>query len=68
MDRFSASDRLIYFQSQQIPMEEILSVNNLKKYFTKKGSSGVSKDITRVADGISFSIKNGETLVLAHFR
>jgi peptide/nickel transport system ATP-binding protein len=46
-------------------MEEILSVNNLKKYFIKKGLSGASKEITRVADGISFSIKNGETLVLA---
>lgn len=46
-------------------MEEILSVKNLKKYFTKKGLSGESREITRVADGISFSIKSGETLVLA---
>lgn len=46
-------------------MEEILSVNNLKKYFTKKELSGVSREITRIADGISFSIKSGETLVLA---
>ena len=46
-------------------MEEILSVKNLKKYFTKKGLSGVSKETIRVADGISFSIKSGETLVLA---
>lgn len=46
-------------------MEEILSVKNLKKYFTKKGLSGTSKEIIRVADGISFSIKGGETLVLA---
>ncbi len=46
-------------------MEEILSVKNLKKYFTKKGLSRVSKDTIRVADGISFSIKSGETLILA---
>lgn len=46
-------------------MEEILSIKNLKKYFTKKGSSSVNKETIRVADGISFSIKKGETLVLA---
>ena len=46
-------------------MEEILSVKNLKKYFTKKGLFGASSETIRVADGISFSIKSGETLVLA---
>jgi peptide/nickel transport system ATP-binding protein len=46
-------------------MEEIISVKNLKKYFTKKGLSGTSKEITRIADGISFSLNRGETLVLA---
>ena len=46
-------------------MEEILSVKNLKKYFTKKGLSGTSREIIRVADGISFSVESGETLVLA---
>lgn len=46
-------------------MEEILSVKNLKKYFVKKGFSGSDKEITRVADDISFSIKNAETFVLA---
>lgn len=47
-------------------MDEILSVKSLKKYFTKKGLSETSKDdAIRVADGISFSIKTGETLVLA---
>jgi peptide/nickel transport system ATP-binding protein len=46
-------------------MEEILSVKNLKKYFTKKGLSGANKETVRVADGVSFSIKSGETLVLA---
>ena len=46
-------------------MEEILSVKNLKKYFTKKGLSRTNKETIRVADGVSFSIKSGETLVLA---
>lgn len=46
-------------------MQDILSVKNLKKYFVKKGFTGSSKEITRVADDISFSIKNAETFVLA---
>jgi peptide/nickel transport system ATP-binding protein len=46
-------------------MEEILSVKNLKKYFIKKGSFGTEKETIRVADGVSFSINSGETLVLA---
>src|SRR5574337_903893 len=46
-------------------MQDILSVKNLKKYFVKKGFTGASKEITRVADDISFSIKNAETFVLA---
>ncbi|HEU5487248.1 MAG TPA: dipeptide/oligopeptide/nickel ABC transporter ATP-binding protein [Candidatus Nitrosotalea sp.] len=46
-------------------MKDILSVKNLKKYFVKKGFTGASKEITRVADDISFSIKNAETFVLA---
>lgn len=46
-------------------MEEILTVKNLKKYFVKKGLVGTKKEIIQVADGISFSIKKAETLVLA---
>lgn len=46
-------------------MEEILSVKDLAKYFTKKGFTGTDKETIRVADGISFSIKNAETFVLA---
>jgi peptide/nickel transport system ATP-binding protein len=46
-------------------MEEILTVKNLRKYFVKKGLTGTDKEVTRVADGITFSIKNAETLVLA---
>lgn len=45
-------------------MEEILSVRNIKKYFVKKGFFR-GKDITRAVDGVSFSIKKAQTLVLA---
>jgi peptide/nickel transport system ATP-binding protein len=45
-------------------VEEILSVRNLKKYFTSGGFSS-HKDTVRAADEISFSIKKGETFVLA---
>ena len=46
-------------------MEEILAVRDLKKYFVKKGLTGNDKETTKIADGISFSIKNAETFVLA---
>ncbi len=47
-------------------MEEILKVENLAKYFeNKKRIFSVSKNIVRAVDGISFSIKKGESLVLA---
>ncbi len=45
-------------------MEEILSVRNLKKYFASGGFSR-HKDLTRAVDEISFSIKKGQTFVLA---
>ncbi|MBI3639547.1 MAG: ABC transporter ATP-binding protein [Thaumarchaeota archaeon] len=45
-------------------MEEILSVQNLTKYFANKGIFSSSK-IVRAVDGISFSLKKGEVLVLA---
>lgn len=46
-------------------MAEILAVKNLKKYFVKNGLTGTDKETTKIADGISFSIKNAETFVLA---
>ncbi|HEU5221561.1 MAG TPA: oligopeptide/dipeptide ABC transporter ATP-binding protein [Candidatus Nitrosotalea sp.] len=46
-------------------MEVILSVRDLKKYFVKKGLTGNDMETTKIADGISFSIKNAETFVLA---
>jgi len=64
MIRFLASDRLIYLRSYHDLMNDLLIVKNLKKKFVKKGS-GRTKEITQVADGISFEIKQGETLVLA---
>ena len=45
-------------------MEDILSVQNLTKYFTNKGIFSSSK-IVKAVDGISFSLKKGEVLVLA---
>lgn len=47
-------------------MEEILSVQNLTKYFvTKKGIFSSSEKIIKAVDGISFSLKKGEVFVLA---
>ncbi len=46
-------------------MQEILSVKDLRKYFIKKGFTGTDKETVRVADGVSFSIKDAETFVLA---
>ncbi len=45
-------------------MEEILTVKNLKKYFTKDRFLG-KKETIRAVDNISFSIKKGQTFVLA---
>ena len=45
-------------------MEEILSVKNLKKYFVKSGFTR-QKETVRAVDDISFSIKRGQTSVLA---
>ena len=45
-------------------LEEILSVQNLTKYFTNKGIFSSSK-IVKAVDGISFSLKKGEVLVIA---
>jgi peptide/nickel transport system ATP-binding protein len=45
-------------------LEEILSVQNLTKYFVNKGIFSSSK-IVKAVDGVSFSIKKGEVLVLA---
>ena len=45
-------------------MEEILSVRNLKKYFVSGGFTR-NKDTVKAVDDISFSIRNGETFVLA---
>ena len=47
-------------------LEEILSVQNLTKYFvTKKGVFSSSEKVIKAVDGISFSLKKGEVLVLA---
>ena len=47
-------------------LEEILSVLNLTKYFvTKKRIFSSSSKVIKAVDGISFSLKKGEVLVLA---
>src|SRR5579864_6076957 len=45
-------------------LEDILAVQNLTKYFVNKGIFSSSK-IVKAVDGISFSLKKGEVLVLA---
>ena len=46
-------------------MEDILKVEHLKKYFTKKGMFGVKSTTVRATDDVSFSLKKGEVFVLA---
>ncbi|MBT8242296.1 MAG: ABC transporter ATP-binding protein [Nitrosopumilus sp.] len=46
-------------------MDEILKVEHLKKYFTKKGMFGKKSSTVRATDDVSFSIKKGEVFVLA---
>ena len=46
-------------------MNEILRVEYLKKYFTKKGIFGKKSDTVRAADGVSFTLNEGEVFVLA---
>ncbi len=43
-------------------MNEILKVEHLKKYFTKKGLFGSKSTTVRAADDVSFSLKKGEVL------
>ncbi len=45
-------------------VEEILTIKNLKKYFTK-GRFLRQKETVKAVDGVSFSIKKGQTFVLA---
>lgn len=46
-------------------MDEILRVEHLKKYFTKKGIFGKKSVTVRATDDVSFSLKRGEVFVLA---
>ena len=46
-------------------MNEILKVEHLKKYFTKKGLFGSKSTTVRATDDVSFSVKKGEVFVLA---
>jgi len=46
-------------------MDEILRIENLKKYFIKKSIFSSKSSIVRAIDDISFSVRKGETFVLA---
>lgn len=46
-------------------LAEILSVQNLTKHFVKKGLFSSSPTVVRAVDDVSFSLKEGEVLVLA---
>ena len=56
---------LIYFCIQQHLVKDILKVEHLKKYFTKKEMFGSKSTTVRATDDVSFSLKKGEVLVLA---
>ncbi|GED69019.1 ABC transporter ATP-binding protein [Brevibacillus reuszeri] len=46
-------------------MSELLTVNDLKTYFTvNKGLLGKSNDVVKAVDGVSFEVRKGETLGL----
>ena len=49
----------------QKSVEEILRVEHLKKYFTKKGLFSSKTTTVRAVDDVSFSLKKGEVFVLA---
>ena len=46
-------------------MSDILKVENLTKYFVKKGIFSSKSSIVKAVDDISFSLKEGEVFVLA---
>ncbi len=46
-------------------LNEILRVENLKKYFIKKNWLGKQLSLVRAVDGVSFFVKQGEIFVLA---
>ncbi len=46
-------------------MNELLRVEDLKKYFTKKNWLGRQSSLVRAVDGVSFFVKQGEIFVLA---
>jgi peptide/nickel transport system ATP-binding protein len=46
-------------------MDEILRIENLKKHFIKKSIFSSKTSIVRATDDVSFSVRKGETFVLA---
>jgi peptide/nickel transport system ATP-binding protein len=46
-------------------LDDILQVENLKKYFTRQNWLGKKSSVVQAVDGVSFSVKHGEVFVLA---
>jgi peptide/nickel transport system ATP-binding protein len=46
-------------------LSEILTVTNLKKYYSKKNFFGKEISLVKAVDDVSFSVESGQTLVLA---
>ena len=46
-------------------MNDVLKVEHLKKYYVKKGMFGSRSNTVKAADDVSFSLEEGEVLVLA---
>ncbi len=56
---------MIYGHAIKETMDEVLKVENLTKYFTKKSILGKKSPITRACDDISFSVQRGDVFVIA---
>ena len=46
-------------------MDEILKIDGLKKYFTKKSFFSSKSSTVKAVDDVSFSVNSGQTFVLA---
>ncbi len=56
---------MIYWYGATVALDEILRVENLRKYFTKKSVLGRKSTTVRANDGITFSVRRGEVFVIA---
>ena len=56
---------MIYFRFQCQLLDEVLRIENLKKYFVKKSIFSSKTSTVKATDDISFSVNRGEVFVLA---